>query len=268
MLHDLKNTLDLVGVYEWSEVQQFTEDYLKGVDAQLLAPLIQKGSDRFKDGLGLSDQEKADFKVKAKQFVKIYAQLASILPFSIADWELLYWYLKYLIPHLPVKDPEQDALDKLLESVDLSTYGLERTKLNTSIGMDASDTELDPQKPVVRGAHGATDDKEELEVIIKAFNERWFKGWDATPEEQRVKCETFFDSVQSTAQFKEKIAENPDRDNMMLTLTKAMNEALNKDRRNNMEFYKMFVQDEGFRTGLMELFVRTRLGANKLSAGG
>lgn len=75
-----------------------------------------------------------------------------------------------------------------------------------------------------------------------------------------MKCETFFDSVQATANFKEKIADNPDRDNMLLALTKAMNDALNKDRRNNMEFYKMFVQDEGFRTGLMELFVRTRLG--------
>lgn len=267
VLHDLKNSLDLVGVYEQAEVEQFTEDYLKGVDAQLLAPLIQTGSDRFKEGLGLTDQEKADFKVKAKQFVKIYAQLASILPYSIADWELLYWYLKYLIPHLPVKDPEQDALDKLLESVDLSTYGLERTKLNTSIGLDASDTELDPQNPAVRGAHGGGEEKEELEKIIKAFNERWFKGWDATPEEQRVKCETFFDSVQSTAQFKEKIADNPDRDNMMLALTKAMNEALNKDRRNNMEFYKMFVQDEGFRTGLMELFLRTRLGKGDISPG-
>jgi hypothetical protein len=29
--------------------------------------------------------------------------------------------------------------------------------------------------------------KDPLDEIIKAFNERWFQGWEATPEEQRVK---------------------------------------------------------------------------------
>ncbi|MFA0997915.1 MULTISPECIES: hypothetical protein [Pseudomonas syringae group] len=43
---------------------------------------------------------------------------------------MLRWFLKFLIPKLKVKDPQKDALDELLNSIDLSTYGLERSKLN------------------------------------------------------------------------------------------------------------------------------------------
>jgi type I restriction enzyme R subunit len=42
----------------------------------------------------------------------------------------------------------------LLESVDLSTYGLERVKLNQSIALDDNETEVEPQNPNPRGAHG------------------------------------------------------------------------------------------------------------------
>jgi type I restriction enzyme R subunit len=64
------------------------------------------------------------FKIKAKQFVKIYGQVACIIPYNNIPWEKLYWFLKFLIPKLTVRDPEQDQLDELLNSVDLSTYGL------------------------------------------------------------------------------------------------------------------------------------------------
>jgi type I restriction enzyme R subunit len=102
---------------------------------------------RFADGLELDDKLKADYKIKAKQFVKIYGQAAALLPesFTYAGWEKLFWFLKFLIPKLKIEDPQNDALDKLLESVDLSTYGLERVKLNASISLDDSETELAPK---------------------------------------------------------------------------------------------------------------------------
>jgi type I restriction enzyme, R subunit len=56
--------------------------------------------------------------------VKIYGQVACIIPFENPNWEKLYWFLKFLIPKLKVKDKDQDELDALLESVDLSTSTL------------------------------------------------------------------------------------------------------------------------------------------------
>lgn len=187
ILHELKGTLDDVGVYEWEEVEDFVTKYFNGIDAQQLSPIIDLAANRFNAELELEDEEKADFKIKAKHFVKIYGQMASIMPYEVLVWEKLFWFLKFLIPKLIVRTKEDELIDELLESVDLSTYGLERTKLNHSIGLDDSATELDPQNPNPRGAHGGDEEKDPLDEIIKSFNERWFQGWDATPEDQRVK---------------------------------------------------------------------------------
>jgi type I restriction enzyme, R subunit len=67
---------------------------------------------RFNGESELSGLEKADFKIKAKQFVKIYGQMASIIPYEIAVWEKLFWFLKFLIPKLIVKDPNADRIDE------------------------------------------------------------------------------------------------------------------------------------------------------------
>ena len=47
VLHELKGTLDDVGVYEWSEVESFVEKYFDGVDAQQLSPIIDVAANRF-----------------------------------------------------------------------------------------------------------------------------------------------------------------------------------------------------------------------------
>ena len=113
-------TADLAGIKQKVAEAEVT-------DAQTLSPLIDTAAERFNSGLELEDDAKIDFKVKAKQFVKIYGQMASILPFEILEWEQLFWFLKFLLPKLQVKDPNEDTLDALLDAVDLSSYGLEWT---------------------------------------------------------------------------------------------------------------------------------------------
>ena len=130
-------------------------------------------AERFNNSLELEHEAKADFKIKAKQFVKIYGQMAAILPFEMVKWEKLFWFLKFLIPKLIIADPASDAIDALLDSVDLSTYGLERVQLNTSIALDESETALEPQNSNPRGTHGETQE-DTLDLIINSFNERWF----------------------------------------------------------------------------------------------
>jgi type I restriction enzyme R subunit len=58
--------------------------------------------------------------------------------------------------------------------------------LNQSIALDAAASELVPQNPNPRGVY-EDGEKDTLEEIIRSFNERWFQGWSATPEEQRIK---------------------------------------------------------------------------------
>ena len=153
VLHELKDFLDDIGVYEWNEVENFCKKYFDGVEASELSPIIDVSAQRFNSELELNDKDKIDYKIKAKRFVKIYAQMASIMPYEIPNWEKLFWFVKFLIPKLIIEDKNQDMLDELLNSVDLSTYGLERVKLNTTILLDDKETELEPQNPNPRGAY-------------------------------------------------------------------------------------------------------------------
>ncbi|MGM9508873.1 type I restriction endonuclease subunit R [Larkinella sp. GY13] len=256
VLHELKAQLDDVGVYEWAEVEDFVAKYFRGVDAQQLSPIIDVAAERFSSELGLEDNDKADFKIKAKQFVKIYGQMASILPFEVVNWEKLFWFLKFLIPKLIVRDPQGDALDELLQSVDLSTYGLERTKLGHTIGLDDSETEVDPQNPNPRGAHGSDAEHDPLDLIINSFNERHFQGWSATPEEQRVKFVSILKYVQQQPNYQTHVVNNSDIQNREIALQKMINDAVNQQRKSELELYKLYSQDSAFKQAMQDTIRR------------
>jgi type I restriction enzyme, R subunit len=256
VLHDLKNSLDTEGVYEWSEVEDFVAKYFEGADAQALSPIIDIAANRFNIELELSDNDKADYKIKAKQFVKIYGQMASILPYEVVHWEKLFWFLKFLIPKLLIKDPNQDALDELLNAVDLSTYGLERVKLNVAIGLDETESELDPQNANPRGAHGGEMEHDPLDLIIKSFNERHFQGWDITPDEQRVKFINLTKGVQNHPDFVTKVAENMDLQNRHLAFLRILDDVMSKQRKNELDLYRLYAQDPSFKQSFVESMKR------------
>lgn len=245
VLHDLKDVLDNFGIYDWSEVTSFNEKFFASAEAEELHPIIDAVVARF--DADLDDEQRIDFKIKAKQFVKIYAQVAAIIPFNNVNWEMLHWFLKFLIPKLKVKDPDQDKLDELLNSIDLSTYGLERSRLETKIGLDASETELEPQNPNVRGGHFGDGDKDPLDEIVRAFNERHFAGWEATPEEQRVKFINIAKHVMNHADYKAQVEDNPDTQNRQLALERLIQQAISVERRRELDLYKRYASDPDFK---------------------
>lgn len=257
VLHELKDAMDDIGVYEWYEVEDFVKRYFDNEDAQTLSPIIDAAANRFNFELELEDDDKVDFKIKAKQFVKIYGQMASIMPYEIVAWEKLFWFLKFLIPKLIVKDPDSEKLDALLDSVDLSSYGLQRVKLNYGIGLDDGETELDPQNPNPRGAHGGDDEKDPLDEIIKNFNERWFQGWSATPEEQKVKFINIAESVKSHPDFETKYQNNPDPHNRELAFEKMLKEVMLARRKDELELYKLFAGDSAFKASWTQSMQRS-----------
>jgi type I restriction enzyme R subunit len=248
VLHELKDEMDDVGVYEWTEVEEFVKRYFDNEDAQRLSPIIDIAAARFNIELELENEAKIDFKIKAKQFVKIYGQMASIMSYEIAVWEKLFWFLKFLIPKLKVQDPDAELLDELLDSVDLSSYGLQRVKLSHTIGLDGEETELDPQNPNPRGAHGGDKETNPLDDIIYTFNERWFQGWSATPEEQRIKFVNIADSVKAHPDYEDKYKNNADPHNRELAFEKILKEIMLQRRKDELELYKLFAGDDAFKS--------------------
>ncbi len=252
VLHDVKATLDSASVYEWSEVEDFNQRFFDGEDAERLSPLIDICAARFDEELEFEHKDKVAFKVQAKQFVKVYGQMASIMRFEIVNWEKLFWFLKFLIPKLNVKQDEDKNIDALLESVDLTTYGLQRVKLNEKIELDDSETALDPQNPNVRGGQKQDEEIDPLDLIIKTFNERWFQGWSATPEEQRVKLVNISESIKAHPDFELKFLNNTDPHNRELAFDKIFKEVMLKRRREELELYKLLASDEAFKESMVK----------------
>jgi type I restriction enzyme R subunit len=182
--------------------------------------------------------------------------MASIMPFEILAWEKLFWFLKFLIPKLRVQDPDGDLLDELLESVDLSSYGLQRVKLGHSIVLDDDETIVDPPNPNPRGAHGVEKETDPLDEIIRNFNERWFAGWSATPEEQRVKFINIVESIKQHPDFETKYKNNPDQHHRDLAFEKMLRDVMLTRRKEEMELYKLFAGDEAFKASFTQSMQR------------
>ena len=251
VLHDLKEALDDVGVYEWHEVREFNQLFFNNVPADKLSPLVDTAANRFSQELELEEETKIDFKIKAKQFVKIYGQVACIIPFNNPNWEMQYWFLKFLIPKLTVRNPQSDSLDELLESIDLSTYGVERVNLNpVHIVLDESDSEIQPQNPNPRGYHNDESTPETLDDIVRAFNERFFDGWDATPDEQRVKLVNIANHVRRNPQYEAQVVNNQDEQNRNIALEAIIKQAINTERRRELDLYKRYASDPEFKRGI------------------
>ncbi len=264
ILHDIKGELDKTGYYEQAEVEEFNKGYFNNVSVDDLHPILDQAAARFDEE---EDEEaKIDFKIKAKQFVKIYAQIACLINFNQAEWEMLHWFLKFLIPKLAIKDPDKDTLDKLLESVDLSTYGLERVKLEHQIVLNDEDSELDPQNPNPRGHHGRDSDRDPLDEIIANFNEKYFSDWDATPEEQRVKFLNIARHVATNANYKAQVVNNPDQQNRQLALEKLIKQAVGIERKREVGLYKQYASDNDFKRAFDASIMRllSQSGDNKI----
>ncbi len=252
VLHDLKDDLDDTGIYEWDEVVQFNQLFLDGAEADQLSPILDMAASRFNEQ---EDSEKIDTKIKAKQFVKIYAQVACIIPFDNANWEMLHWFLKFLIPEMKVKDNDQSKIDGLLESIDLTTYGLERVKISHTISLDDSDSAIDPANPNLRGGY---DDPgiDPLDKIIADFNERYFKGWDATLEEKKIKLINILNHAKENQAFQEKVMSNPDEQNRRIASGNLFEKAMYKERKRELDLYKKYISDDDFKLGLHEALFR------------
>lgn len=257
ILHDLKEALEDAGVFTAEEVTGFAEGFFRNIEIDALSSqFLQLPTERFKSELGWEYQDQADFKIKAKQFVKVYGQMVSIIPFENVSWEELFWFLKHLLPNLTLENPSDNLLDELIESVDLSTYGIERARLSGPIGLDPSDAELDPLSHTMRGVHQETTTMDELESIVQAFNERWFQGWEDTPDSQRVKLLDMSRQIIAHKDFKAKYADNPDQQNRDFAFEQMTREMMNNSRRREIELWTKFTQDEAFRLATIQTMKR------------
>lgn len=167
-LHDLKADLDRHEVYTAANVEELTRLYLAGADRDRLDPILDACVATY--NANLNEDGQVDFKGKAKAFVRTYGFLASILPFSNADWERLSIFLNFLIPKLPAPR-EEDLSRGILEAIDVESYRAE-VRSTVTIELGGQGPEI-PPVPASGGGRVPESKTELLSSIVKTFNDQF-----------------------------------------------------------------------------------------------
>lgn len=94
-------------VYSPQQLQEVVELFLSGADRNKLDPIIDACVPVYVDRLNEDGQ--VEFKGKAKAFCRTYGFLASVVPYTNADWERLSIFLNLLTPKLPAPKEEDLA---------------------------------------------------------------------------------------------------------------------------------------------------------------
>ena len=252
VLSELRHTLLDLGVFTDEEIEEFNDLYLHGADQDRLAPLLDAAQHRYDEEIEWPENGKADFKMKCKQFVKVYSRIAAIMAFDAPAWEKMYWYLRHLIPQLRV--PENGGIDvsDLLDKTDLNTYCLSRTALNEQIVLNAEEAIINPLAPTMVNAGGTEEDRTQFDIILQHFNERHMNGWDATPEEQRTKVIRVAELVRANARYLSQVVGNPDTEAADRRFKDIIDEIMLQQRSVDMSLYREF-RNEGFRHDFINL---------------
>jgi type I restriction enzyme R subunit len=168
-LNDLQDDLDGVQIYDEEIVTEFFKDYYdKTTDRSKLDSLIDKVVRNFNEDL-IKDQQ-IEFKGNAKSFVRTYSYLSRIISFNKPYWEMLWLFLKHLLPHLKIEEDKDE--DNILEAIDMASYRSSTIAANQQIVLEGNEGYINPI-PVSKGGGSLTPDFEDLATIVDAFNRRF-----------------------------------------------------------------------------------------------
>ena len=246
-LHDLKAALDGDQVYSPLQVDELVARYLAGADRDRLDPILDTCVSTYREALDEDGQ--VDFKGKGKAFLRTYAFLASILPYTDADWEKLSIFLTFLVPKLPA--PIEDDLSKgILEAIDMDSYRVEKQAVR-DIQLPDEDAEIGPV-PTDGGGHKPEAELDRLSNILKEFNDRFGNiEWQDQDKIEMIIAEELPAKVAEDTAYQNAMA-NSDKQNARIEHDRALERAMTALLADHTELFKQFSDNESFRRWLSE----------------
>ena len=241
-LHDLKDALDGYQVYAGAEVDRLVTLYLDGADRDRLDPILDACVAVYKRQLDEDGQ--VDFKGKAKAFLRAYGFLASILPYTNADWEKLSIFLNFLAPKLPAP-LEEDLSQGILESIDMDSYRVEK-KAAIRVQLADEDAEIEPL-PASGGGQRPEPELDRLSNILQTFNEQFGDiPWEDADRVRRLITEEIPAKVAGDAAYRN-ARRNSDKQNARIEHDEALRRVMTAVLNDDMQLFKQFTDNEGFR---------------------
>jgi len=246
-LHDLKAALDGYQVYAPAQIDQLVELYLGGADRDRLDPILDACVAVYKEELGEDGQ--VDFKGKAKAFTRAYGFLASILPYTNAEWEKLSIFLNFLVPKLPAP-VEEDLSKGILEAIDMDSYRVEK-KAAMKIQLPDEDAEIEPV-PTTGGGHRPEPELDRLSNILKTFNDQFGNiPWTDADRVHRLITQDIPARVAADTAY-QNARLNSDKQNARIEHDRALHRVMTAVLQDDTELFKQFSDNESFKRWLTD----------------
>ena len=246
-LHDLKAALDSYQVYAAADIARLVTLYLGGADRDQLDPILDACVAVYRQELDEDGQ--VDFKGKAKAFVRTYGFLASILPYTQAEWEKLSIFLNFLIPKLPAP-VEPDLSKGILESIDMDSYRVEK-KAAIHVQLPDEDAEIAPV-PTTGGGHRPEPELDRLSNILQSFNDQFGNiPWTDGDRVHRLITEEIPNRVAADTAY-QNAKQNSDKQNARIEHDKALRRVMTALLQDDTELFKQFSDNESFRRWLTD----------------
>lgn len=187
ILSNLKTRILDHGVVDPTEIDDVVQAFLANTTTtnETLYAQTDLAVGRFVD---LNDEDQEDFRTALRDYVRLYAFLAHVVPFKSADMERLYLYGKLLLTRIPRN--EDDETPDLSDAAVLTHLRLEQGELaNASIAtVSDDDSEITGHTGGGRGKQHE-EPIEKLSSIIDLLNERF--GLNLTEADQ-----LFFEQIE------------------------------------------------------------------------
>jgi type I restriction enzyme R subunit len=239
-LHDLKTVLDNYQVYTAEQIEKIVSLYLGGADREKLDPILDFCVATYNEQL--DEDAQVDFKGKAKAFTRTYDFLASILSYTNANWEKLSILLNFLVPKLPAPK-EEDLAKGILDSIDMDSYRVEK-KAALNVMLPDENAEIQPI-PVSGGGRKAEPELDRLSNIVKSFNEQFGTMFSDTDRIMKRIKEDIAPKVAMDESYRNAKQNTPNT--ARIELVAALMRVIAPLLKDDIEFYKQYVQNEDFR---------------------
>jgi type I restriction enzyme, R subunit len=246
-LHDLQADLDGVQVYSPEQIDDFVRRYLGGAERDQLDPILDACVAVYSSELDEDGQ--ADFKGKAKGFIRMYGFLSSVLPYANAGWEKRSIFLNFLVSKLP--SPKEEDLSKgILDAIDMDSYRVEKRAVQKILLPD-EDAEIDPV-PTTGGGHLPEPELDHLSNIIRAFNDHFGNiPWADADRVHELITEVIPARVAEDAAYRN-AQQNSDKQNARIEHDKALVRVMTAVMKDDTELFKQFMDNEGFKRWLTD----------------
>ena len=250
-LHDLVADLDGAQVYSEKQIKRLVSQYLDGADRDRLDPILNDCVAAYIDDL--DEDEQIRFKGKAKAFVRTYAFLGCVLPYTNAGWEKRSIFLNFLIPKLP--SPEEGDLSRgILEAIDMDSYRVEK-RATQKILLADDEGEIGPVP--ASGVGGRSEPElDPLSAILRDFNDRFGDvEWEDADRVRDLIAQTIRSRVADDEAYRN-ARENSDKENARVEHDRALLRVMTSLMKDDTQLFKLFMDDAGFKRWLTEKMFR------------